>query len=550
MSRPSSTQARLRAGLVLTCVPLLPLSGRLVQLQVLDHARLRSLAEKEVRKTSPELVPRGRIIDRGGRVLTESVPAASLYAEPKHLVRPWSVANALAPILGTTREALLQKLKPRSGFVWLERRLPFDVARRIEELNLPGIGLVPEEVRGYPNADLARNVLGQVGLDGEGQSGLERSLNRQLDGENRVCTIIVDAAGRPVFRRPEGPLRAPSDVQLTLDVTLQYFAEAAAREARAKHKAAKVMIVAQNPRSGDLLALAEDPATPLKNSLVQDAFEPGSTFKIVGMTGVLEEKAVSLTETIDCEDGLWEQSPRVFIRDHEPEGLLTPQQILERSSNIGMAKLVERIGPVKTYLYARNYGFGLKTGLSLPGESGGVMREPPRINRVLLGQMGFGQGISVTAVQITAAYSAVANGGLLMEPRLIKRVAPPGAQVAEKPPVEVRRVASPATIAKLLEFMEGVVERGTGITAKVPGAVVAGKTGTAQKVDPRTGKYSRGSHLASFCGFVPSRDPRLTVCVFIDEPKGAYYASETAAPVFSKLARQMLTLDGVASAAR
>ncbi|MEK9146297.1 MAG: penicillin-binding protein 2, partial [Elusimicrobiota bacterium] len=373
-------------------------------------------------------------------------------------------------------------------------------------------------------------------------AGLELTFNSKLRGRSRKIRLTRDGSGRTM---PADPVseeeEAPAELRLTLDRSAQYFAEAELREAVLRHKAKKGIVLVQEPRSGDLLAAAVYPPDPTRNAALQDVFEPGSTFKIVAAAAVLEKGIFAPTDTVDCEGGRWALTPSVLLKDHEPEGVITLAEIIERSSNIGTAKLALRLGPKDFHRHCRTFGFGYKTGLPLPGESAGLLPALSALNTVRLANAGFGQGVAVTAIQLISAFSALANGGSLMEPRLILAVAgepAPG-------PVKLRRVASEKTVSQLGSILEGVVLRGTGQSARLAGYRAAGKTGTAQKIDPATGRYSASDYLSSFIGYAPLPDPRFTILVAIDSPRVGYYGSEVAAPVFAKLARSLLALGAV-----
>ncbi|OGR84301.1 MAG: hypothetical protein A2901_03050 [Elusimicrobia bacterium RIFCSPLOWO2_01_FULL_54_10] len=347
--------------------------------------------------------------------------------------------------------------------------------------------------------------------------------------------------------RDEAPKSA---VTLTIDRTLQYYAEKELKAGVEEFQAKSGMILIQDPRTGDILAMASYPhfdpnilskgTLPenfnrkwLDNPAVSHLFEPGSTLKVVTFAAALEEKAISSNEMFNCEGGKWKVAGAV-INDHEPQGLLTASQVLEKSSNIGTAKVGLKLGAERFYRYVRAFGFGTRTGLPIPGETDGLFREPRKWTPQSLPVLSFGQEIGVTAVQLIGAFSAVANGGLLMEPRVTR--------TENQAPRMVRRVVSAKTCATLNEMMRAVVERGTGSKARVPGFTVCGKTGTAQKIDPKTRKYSDEKYVASFCGFLPAKNPALVGLVILDEPRTTYWGGETAAPVFSRVMSRAVTV--------
>jgi cell division protein FtsI (penicillin-binding protein 3) len=354
---------------------------------------------------------------------------------------------------------------------------------------------------------------------------------------------LRDGSGRAIHQDAQAAGERPEPLRLTLDRDIQFHAEEVLREAANQFRAKGGMVVVQDPATGEILAMAAEPSNPLKNPVVQDTYEPGSTFKVIGAAAALNEGSVSESDSFFCENGSYEVSPGVVIHDHEPDGNLTLQGILEHSSNIGIAKVVEKIGATRFYRYSRAFGFAIKTGIALPGETAGDMKPLSALTRVALASSSYGYGIGVSALQVVNAYSAVANGGTLYEPGVLCDRS--SGDSSCRKPVRVRRVISEETAARLSRMLEGVVERGTATTARIAGYRVAGKTGTARKLDQRTRQYSTSAYMASFVGFLPASHPRWTILVVIDEPKGQYYGAQVSAPVFAKLARRLLTKEAV-----
>ncbi|MBI4422704.1 MAG: penicillin-binding protein [Elusimicrobia bacterium] len=524
-------------------MPSLPLSARLVQLQVLEHRRLSELAGGELRRSAIELVPRGRILDREGRVLAESVPASSAFLDPSIAKKHPRALPKLARALGLDPAELRRKARGPGRFSWLKRKLEPSEVEALKRLELPFVGLAPDERRAHPNDRLAASLLGSVGADGSGLSGLELSFDRALKGKVHTLALLRDGAGRTMAVKSLAPPEPPPDLALTLDRGVQHYAETALAGAVARTEPLWAAVLVQDPASGELLAMASYPPDPLRNRLIQDVYEPGSTFKAVTVAAALEERVVAPGDAIDCA-GPWELAPRVWIKDHERYGTLSLEGAMAHSSNIGLAKLGLKVGAERFHAYARAFGFGSRTGVPFPGESPGLLKARRKLDRVSLGNNAFGQGLAVTPLQLLAAFSAIANGGELLEPRLVRSVG--GKPAGPAGPQRVRRVASEATIRALGRLLEGVVREGTGATAGVPGFSVAGKTGTSQKLDPATRRYSKTDYVASFAGYVPAKDPRFTILVIVDSPKRQYYGSEVAAPVFAEVARQALALYGVA----
>ena len=532
---------RMTVAATLSLAPLGPLSLRLAHLQVLRHSALSERAEGEFARIASEAAPRADIADRRGRVLARSVPTWSAFLDKKMLKEtsrdPAALARKLAPLLGVPAAELERKARAPGRFCWLKTGLDHPAAQALQAARVECVGLTPASQRVYPNGDLGRTVLGQVGAEGRGMAGVELSHEKQLRGKPRKLELVRDGKGRSIHRDIAEDGETPPPLQLTLDRNVQFIVEEALREGALAHSFKSGYAAVQDPNTGDILAMASWPSTPLKNPLVQDAYEPGSTFKVVTALAAIEDRVVGPAETFSGEGGKWQLAPGVTITDHEPEGELTLAQIMERSSNIGVAKIVERVGPARFFRAARALGFGVRTGVPMPGETAGELKPFSDLGKVGLAASSYGYGLSVSPLQMLGAYSALANGGTLYEPRLL---------LAEKDPVKVRRVASERAVKELSGMLEAVVEKGTGLPARIPGYRVAGKTGTARKLDPLTRKYSQKAYVASFAGWLPASAPRWTILVVVDEPQGAYYGGLVAAPVFAKIGKRLLAMEGVA----
>jgi cell division protein FtsI (penicillin-binding protein 3) len=533
--------SRLHAALLLCLAPLVPIVLQLAHLQTVRSDALSKRVARSTERARLEIVPRGRILDRHGRILAQSVPAWSSFLDMKVLARePRKQKRKIASIakaLSLDPAALRARMETKRRTIWLKRKMTLDELKALKGLKLASVGIQADERRYYPNESLARPVLGFVrASDGRGLAGLERKFDGSLTGQAVEVALTRDGAGRAILGTDEAERRPPGDLVLSIDRTVQYFAERALDDGIRKAKAKSGIAIVQDPRNGEILALAELPSDPKRSAAVQDVYEPGSTFKVVTAAAALEESAATDSDRIDCENGLWEMSPGVRIKDHEKKRLLSLREIIQYSSNIGTAKLGLKLGAERFLEYCRRFGFGYKTGIPLPGESRGLVPKAKGMREVRLANAAFGQGIAVTALQLVSAYSAIANGGTLMEPRLVIR-----AQRREsRGAVTIRRIASASTVAKLRDMLELVVEDGTGLTAAVPGYSAAGKTGTAEKIDPETGEYSTTDYVASFAGYVPASEPRFTILVIVDTPRVGEYGSEVAAPVFSQIARQLL----------
>ncbi|MDE2142633.1 MAG: penicillin-binding protein 2 [Elusimicrobia bacterium] len=522
------------AGITLLPLPLLGL--RLADLQILRHGALETRAADEFERVAEEAAPRADILDRDGRVLARSVPTWSCFADKPMIKDPAAFAAKLSPSLGMSAREIEAKVRAAGRFAMLKTDMTAEQSEAVKRARVEGVGVVPSQQRTYPNGDLARGILGVVGKDGKGLAGAELTLDKRLRGTPRRFELIRDGAGHTIYKSIADDGRTPDPVRLTIDRNIQYFAEEALRQSAAAHSFKSGFVAVQDPRDGEILAMANWPPTPLKNPLVQDAYEPGSTFKIVTALSALDDNLVRPDETFYGEQGRYEIVPGVFITDHEGSGDITLGQILERSSNIGISKVVQRIGAARFYRMCRSFGFGAKTGIPLPGETSGEMKPISELTKVGLAASSYGYNLQVSAIQAVGAYSSVANGGTLWEPKLV---------LDGTPPVKVRRVASERAVRELGGLLEGVVDRGTGMSARIPGYRVAGKTGTARKIDPLTHKYSTTAYTASFAGFLPASDPRWTILVVLNEPKGSYYGALTAAPIFSQVGRRLLALEGI-----
>ncbi len=534
--------------------------SRLAYLQIWKHDDLVARADQQSSLVIRPAARRGPILDRRGRVLAESVRSGSCYADPTVLRHPEAAAHRLASALDMPAREIAEKIRDASGsFVWLRRFLPVERAQAVEQAKIPGIGLKWEYRRSYPNGPLAAPLLGFVGDEGGGLSGLELVFDKTLVEAPPVRRALKDGRGRSLGLSPsEDEEEDAASVRLTLDRTIQFIAERELEWGVNRSHAKGGIVVVQDPATGEILALASRPSPSLSDGRPAEArdllipaaqwnFEPGSTFKLVTAAAALEEGAVRPQEVFYCENGKWKFADRT-IRDHEPMGTLTFTQCMEDSSNIGLAKVGLRLGKEKFYDYIRAFGFGARTGSEIPGEGAGLLKPPNKWSGVSLPVISFGQEIGVTALQLAAAYSAVANGGTLLEPRIYQEVRDAGGQVRRwRPAAAVRRVVSPATADALRKILEGVVTRGTGQDAALDGWRVAGKTGTAQKLDTATGSYSDSKYVASFIGFVPASRPRLTIVVIIDEPRGPEWGGYNAAPIFKNIAWHALTYLGVPS---
>lgn len=536
------------AGLFACCF--LVVGVRAFHMQVMRHDQLVKLAERQYNRTIPLVPARGGIYDRNGAPLAVSLEMDSLYAEPRRIKDPHGTAAVLAPILGEPQRELLKKLTLDRGFVWLERRLQPDTVNRIKRLQLAGVGFVKESKRFYPNFEVASHVLGFTGVDPAGLEGIELRYDATILGNTGYLVTERDALGRDVALhdvvvKDASPGRS---LVLTLDKNIQYLAEKELTRAVQSSGAKAGMAVMMEPATGKVLALANYPTfnpnsfakySPfqLRNRSVVDSFEPGSTFKIFLMAAAIEEKLVRPQDQVNCENGSYMFGGRT-IRDDHPQGRISVSEVLKYSSNIGSAKIGFKLGDDRLFRYLKAFGFGDKTGIDLPGEVSGGLRPVSRWYGSDLATIAFGQGVSTSAIQLVSAVSAVANGGMLMKPYLVERVVDDaGRELKTFQPQPMRRVISAETAAAVSRMMESVTATGgTGTRAAIEGFRVAGKTGTAQKVDPISKGYSATKRTASFIGFVPAEKPQLAILVVIDEPSSSPYGGVVAAPAFREIA--------------
>jgi cell division protein FtsI (penicillin-binding protein 3) len=524
----------------------------LYSVQIVRHDDLKARARRQYIRQLTLRPERGRILDRQGGVLATSIPVPSLFAAPDQVKQPETTAMALAEVLGQPSKQLRRQLASNASFVWLARQVAPEVAARVQALALPGIHVQHEMRRYYPKRYLAGQVLGFVGIDGHGLGGLEYQYDELLFGQSRQVTLQRDARGRQVGLGSAGATPPPrgADIQVTLDEWLQHLAEREIARQVEELQARSGHVIIVQPRTGDILAMASYPFfNPndyrnsaqhawRRNRTITDPVEPGSTFKLVVATASLEEHTVRPEELFFCENGTWRHGGR-RIRDHDPYEWLTFNEVFEYSSNICTIKISERLSSFRLYQYIRRFGFGERTFVDLPAESAGQLRPPPEWSGFSHASLSIGQEIAVTPLQLVMAYAAVANDGILMRPRIVRRIET-GSTGRTFPPYERWRVLSPSTVERLKTILRGVVLRGTGRQAAVEGYTVAGKTGTAQKVEPGHGYYSHRRVVASFVGFVPVEEPQLAILVILDEPRKARWGGAAAAPVFRRIAQQAL----------
>ena len=539
---------------------MLVICARLVYLQFSQYENLANRARQQQQNEIETTPQRGELLDRQERQLARSVQTVSLFIDPDGLDIPTLDRNAqqIAQSLGLKQADLSRDFRKahdqKKRFVWIARRLDPDMADKVVALKLPGVQTQLEPKRYYPNGSLAAHVLGYVGLDGKGLGGVEQFYNAKISGEPGQLFIERDANGKP-YEGYEIAAKPGQTVVLTIDQTIQYQAEQALQAAVSQSRAKSGSVIVLDPRSGEILALANAPtfdpnrvsdAKPetRSNWALQNIYEPGSTFKIVAFSAALENKLARVDERIDCQMGAITVAGRL-VHDHHPFGSLTIPEALAKSSNVAAIKLGIRVGDPTMYEYIRRFGFGSKTGIELPGETNGILRRVERWQPSSIGSIAIGQEIGVTPVQMVAAFGALANDGVRIAPHLIREVRDAGGNVVYRAQPEQRRVISAETAIALRGMLEGVTLNGTAKKAQLDGYSAAGKTGTAQKIDPRTKAYSSTKFVGSFVGFAPVSNPQVVIIVVIDEPAGAYHGGDIAAPVFRQVAEQVLPTLGI-----
>ncbi len=525
---------------------------RLTVVQVGQYTYWRDSAEAQYGRRITVSPVRGSIYDRRNNVLAASIPAPSVYTAPRKVRQPGATAQKIANIFPSLSQSRLERqLASKSSFVWLARQVSPEKASALEALSLPGIYIKKETRRIYPRGVMAGPTIGYAGIDEQGLGGLEHQYNEVLSTQPRRTKGTRDARGRTVSSDQDahaGPPRGV-DLHLTLDMRLQHIAEKELAQQAEAIGARSGLVVMMDPYTGGILTLASYPffnpndyrnkeqRAWRRNRAITDPIEPGSTFKVVAAAAALEEKTVGLDEVFDCEKG-WTMRNNRVLRDHKPFEFLTFPEVMENSSNIGMAKINERIGSEQFYDYIRRFGFGEKSLIDLPGEHPGGIRPPEAWSALSHDSLTIGQEITVTPIQLVTAFSAIANGGWLLRPRFVDRTVKGDLVEQTFKPERRRRVLSQQTTNRLTSILVGVVERGTGAQAALDGYLVAGKSGTAQKAE--NGRYSRSKVTVSFIGYAPAEAPRFVMLVMFDEPKKKRWGGSAAAPVFRRIAEQAL----------
>ncbi|MGI9106773.1 MAG: penicillin-binding protein [Pyrinomonadaceae bacterium] len=552
-TRPDALRQRVSLVVLVLVLWMLAIGGRLVYLQVGQYERLSDRARRQQQQSGRTNALRGLILDRRGRELARSLDVDSFFAVPDEKLDAGETANLMAAVLGIDSAPLKARLeegqRSKRKFVWLARQLDAEQAAKVHGLKLAGVHAVREPKRYYPNGALAAHVLGYVGTDDEGLAGIELFQNAALGGDAGKTVFDKDARHKP-FRSFEVEAQPGQSIVLTIDQNIQYQAERAlAAAVEASHAKSGTALVL-DPRTGEILALANAPtfdpngakkiaADVRTNQALQHIYEPGSTFKVVAYSAAIEEKLARPTDLIDCQMGSINLFGRT-VRDSHPYGTLTVTEALAKSSNVAAIKLGLRVGKERMFDYMMRFGFNHKTGIELTGETRGLVRPPDKWHPSSMGSVAIGQEVGVTPIQMAAAFAAIANDGLRIAPHLVKEVRDANGAVVQSTKPESHRVVSAQTARTLRPMLESVTLSGTAKLAQLDGYTAAGKTGTAQKIDPKTRAYSKSKYVASFVGFAPVENPAVVIIVVIDEPAGSYYGGTVAAPVFREIAESVL----------
>jgi len=531
---------------------------RLIFLMILDHEKLSQKADRQYLNIKTLNAQRGEIWDRGIRPLAINIETDSLYAVPSRIAETKTLSAELARVINVSAEKINEELQAKRDrdFIWIKRRLDKDITEKINELKdylkiKDEIGFRTEVKRYYPNGYIGAHIVGYTNVDNKGVNGLELKYNNYLEGKEKKIYLDRDARGNGLSTGIEDNIPGDSLV-LTIDANIQNIVEREIENAMVVWQAGAVVAIMMNPVTGEIIAMANRPnydpnfagasgSDKWRNRAITDMYEPGSTFKTITASAALEERVVKPWEKFDVSRSVM-KVPGGVIRDVHRHGVLTFKEVIQKSSNIGIAQIGFRLGKERFYKYIKGFGFGEKTGIDLPGEVKGFVRGTGKWSGRSLASVSFGQEIAVTPLQILRAYSAIANGGKIMKPYVVSEIISPAGEVIKSfsPEVEAR-VISEDTARIMRDILKTVVEEGgTAQKASIMGNLVAGKTGTAQMVDPRTGYYSRNDYVSSFVGFVPADDPKIALIVVVYKPRGATYGGVVAAPVFKNIIEHTL----------
>lgn len=523
---------------------------RLILIMFVEHETYFARAKIQQIKKEEITPKRGNIYDRKGRELAVSLEKESLFVDPLAL-RDYKDIEKLKAYVKVNAHLLENSTNRNRRFIWIERKIDSHMANQIKALKIEGLGFVTEGARFYPKGFLASHIIGFVNIDEQGIEGLESYYDRYLRAQKSAKTVLRDARGKKLSEGNLDEIKG-NDLFLTIDEGLQYIVEKHLDWTVKKWQANSAIAIMMDPFTGEILALANRPTYDpnslkslknpaiIRNRAITDLYEPGSTFKIVTATAALEEGIVKTNTKFDCSLGHIEVGGKK-VKDAHKHGVLTFEEVIQKSSNVGTIKIAMMLGRERLYNYIKKFGFGEKTGVDLPGEISGYVRPLSRWSGTSMGAIPIGQEVGVTALQILRAYSAIANGGYLVKPYVVSEIRSPEGKIVYKAVIDRERIVSEKTAYTLREILKKVTqEGGTATTAKVEGNNVAGKTGTAQKYDPKTKRYSKDKYVSSFVGFIPAENPRIALIVVVHDPRGAHYGGVVAGPVFRAISDEAM----------
>jgi len=547
MNKKNEESAQIKRINIISCLifaVFLIIIVKLFSIQIVSHDRISRAVSNMVYRENEEEAKRGDILDSSGMILATSLKRYDLYIDPKIVKNYENIKSILSANNIKIPKAHLKDYG-NTSYVLIASNISEETVEKIRnQQDISGIGFRAKFTRQYPEGIFLTHILGRVGADSKGLNGIEFVFNDYLTGENIKIRQRRDGNGHLIYDNfiDKSQLDG-ADLTLTIDANIQFIVEQEMEKAFEKNKAKKAVAIVQNPKTGEILAMCVLPEYSLsekiidigllKNYAISDIFEPGSTFKIVALAAAINENKITAKDKFYLEDGKYTIAQHTISDDHIIKGYATVEEIMEQSSNIGSIKIASRLGEKKFYEYIRRFGFFSYTGIDLQGEAKGLLAETSQWSALSLPNISFGQGIGVTALQLIAAFSAIANDGILMQPIIIKNM-----DDRNYKPRQIRRAVSVETAREVKRILKGVVDKGTGISAKLPQYTAAGKTGTAQKINPKTKEYSKYNYIASFCAMLPAMDPEIVILVMFDEPRGNYYAASIAAPVFAKIAQR------------
>ncbi|MBM4157664.1 MAG: PASTA domain-containing protein [Ignavibacteria bacterium] len=559
-NRQINSKRRTNLFLLLFIAFFLAVLSKLFVLQILDSEIYRTAAKKQYHSKVILNASRGLIFDKNMNLLVSNTTKVSIAADPNMIDKPDSVAGLLAYIFGKDKQEYLDKLSGKNtSFIYLERKVDLQSVKGLDTMSIEGLIVLKDPSRNYNYGQIGSKILGLIDIENKGRSGLELEYNDDLSGKDGYIVMQKDGRGnkRPDLEYPrKDPLKG-NNLVLTVDVDIQKFAEEELESGVVNYNASGGKVLVVSVKTGEILALASYPTydpnnlkisdtAGFKNSVLTDIYEPGSVFKIVTAAGLIEEHLLDRNSIVQTEGGTFDVSG-IKVKDSHGFNSMSFEEIIEQSSNIGVMKIARKLGPEKFYKYARDFGFGIYSGLDLPGENKGYLKRPVDFSSESLEFLAIGYQVMVNAVQLSMAYSAVANDGVLMKPYIVKKIIDPaGNPVKEFYPQRLRQVIQQSTSKELNSFFIGVVQRGTGRAANIENVTIAGKTGTSQRIVD--GKYSSGSHNSTFIGYFPAEDPQILITVILDDPKsGEFYGGRVAAPIFRNIAQRIIDYKGVSN---